>query len=115
MEHRLSVRRSCVVPLVIRYRDETLPTCLTHNCSRHGLLVSTGEVELPRGAAVEVKFPDSSSVHHLKGWALVIHSQPGRAGVWFDEANKSIGDHLRDLLERSSRLSDKTLKKSIPG
>lgn len=94
MEHRLSPRKPCKLSVTIRYRDVELPLCTIRDGSLDGIAVDTNLLWLPQGIAVEVITDSIDSPGSTKLVALVIHSTPGRAGLWVGEDT-----HQQELLQ----------------
>ncbi|GEM_PF-6205407 len=85
MEHRLSVRKLCNLSATIHYKGTEVPLCTVQNFSRDGLAIDTQLIWLPRGIIVEVAVECPGHPRNNKLIAMVIHSEPGLAGLWLGD------------------------------
>lgn len=83
MERRSSSRTLALFPVEIPALGMEPLRCMTRNLSRKGALLETRNVTIPMHSIISVALPFREGVPGLELPALVVHSKPGRTGIWF--------------------------------
>ncbi len=78
MEHRLSPRIQCRFPVEVRCRQYGNCVAMVQNLSQDGILLDTGDRQLPEGRIIQLYFPAGPGVRDEREVdGLVVHSAPG--------------------------------------
>ncbi|MGR9106578.1 MAG: PilZ domain-containing protein [Gammaproteobacteria bacterium] len=96
LEHRLSPRIACHLPVFIRARNSWSMECTITNINRTGLCLDTGPIRMTQGSIVEILIDSDGSEEAIDSdeagspgtetlVAMVIHSSKGRAGLWLGD------------------------------
>lgn len=102
MEHRLYGRQSCDVPVSVEVPGGNSYVCRVRDICRDGMSIENASLYLRHGSFVKLADPHERG---RLGYAVVVHSREGRAGLFIDGDVPQVRSFMSRLITNHGRRS----------